>query len=90
MKAADGIAPVAKTLRALVLAAIQRAGEDGLTDEEGIAATGIGPSTYRPRRIDLATKVGGFRVRDSGRTRLTKSGRKAVVWVCAATHEGEP
>lgn len=50
---------------------------DGLTDEEGIAATGIPASTYRPRRIEL---VEANRVFDSHRTRLTKARRRAAVW----------
>lgn len=78
MAAADAIAPVAATLRRLVLEAIRGAGVNGMTDEEGIAVTQLSPSTYRPRRIE---SVQAGLVVDSGRTRKTASGRSAVVWV---------
>ena len=74
--AAAAIKPHAATLRLKVRDAILSAA-DGLTDEEGIDATGIPASTYRPRRVEL---VLAGRVADSGRTRPTKSGRKATVW----------
>ena len=72
---AEAIKPDAGRLRAKVLTAIS--GYCGLTDEEGIEATGIAPSTYRPRRIELVEQG---KVIDSGQTRLTRAGRKAVVW----------
>lgn len=77
-QAADAIKPDASRLRSLVLVAIRE--RDGLTDEEGTDATGLPPSTYRPRRVEL---VQSGLIRDSGRTRPTRSGRKAVVWVAA-------
>ena len=50
----------------------------GATDEEQQDALGMNPSTQRPRRGELvAMKL----VRDSGRTRRTRSGRRATVWV---------
>ena len=50
----------------------------GLTDEEIQAALGINPpGTARARRVGL---VASGLVRDSGRTRMTTSGRRAVVW----------
>ncbi len=73
--AAEAIRPDTGRLRLAVLGAIRDAG--GLTDEQGIDATGISPSTYRPRRIEL---VEAGKVKDSGEVRLTKSWRKAVVW----------
>jgi hypothetical protein len=76
--AADAIEPAADTLRGKCLDAIRDAGPDGLTDEEGITRTGMSPSTWRPRRVELVED--GF-VRDSRRTRPTASGRAAVVWV---------
>jgi hypothetical protein len=82
--AAQAIKPNANRLRMLVLEAIRAAGADGLTDEEGIAATQLSPSTYRPRRIE---SVQAGLVVDSGRTRKTASGRSAVVWF-STTHEG--
>jgi hypothetical protein len=47
------------------------------TDEELHLALRMNPSTQRPRRIEL---VQAGKVRDSGRIRNTKSGRRAVVW----------
>jgi hypothetical protein len=75
-RAAGKIEPQADTLRRVVLEAIAESG-GGLTDEEGIATTGIQPNTYRPRRVELS-RMGW--IRDSGRTRQTQSGRDAVVW----------
>jgi hypothetical protein len=53
----------------------------GGTDEELQDALGMNPNTQRPRRIELVER--GL-VRDSGRTRKTKSGRRATVWEIAA------
>ena len=75
--AATSIEPAAGTLRAAVLAAI-RSSPDGMTDEELQVALAMNPSTQRPRRIELH-QVG--LIVDSGRTRPTAAGRKAVVWV---------
>jgi hypothetical protein len=77
--AAERIAPRAGTLRQAVLGALLAA-PAGMTDEELQDALSMPPSTQRPRRIEL-TRAG--LVRDSGRTRATKSGRRAVVWVAA-------
>lgn len=51
---------------------------DGCTDEEMQLALKMNPSTQRPRRGEL---VGMGLVKDSGRTRRTRSGRRATVWV---------
>lgn len=75
-EAARAIAPVTGTLRARVLVAIRQ--EGGVTDEEGMDLLEMPASTYRPRRVEL---VRDGLVRDSGQTRDTKSGRKAVIWV---------
>lgn len=74
-EAAASIEPAIHTLRRKVLDAIRAHG--GLTDEQGIELTGMSPSTYRPRRIEL---VESRLVEDSGLTRKTKSGRWAAVW----------
>jgi len=68
--------------------AIISAGRRGLTDAEGIRATGIGGSTYRPRRVELARLD---TIRPTGEIRRTQSGRRAVVWAAltAATIGGE-
>ena len=75
--AACAIKPTAGTLREVVLAVIRHAGLDGITDEEGIALTGMNASTYRPRRIECHEK--GLII-DYGERRRTASGRSAVVW----------
>lgn len=77
LDAAQRIEPAAETLRRAVLDAI-RASADGLTDEEIQQRLEMSGNTSRPRRRELQ-KAG--LVWDSGRTRKTLSGRKAVVWV---------
>jgi hypothetical protein len=77
-EAAEEIRPHLNRLEAVVLDAVRASGMDGLTDEEGIDATRLSPSTYRPRRVRMV-ELG--RVVDSGRKRATASGRLAVVWV---------
>jgi hypothetical protein len=53
---------------------------EGATDEQLIDLLGIAANTLRPRRreLQLAEKI-----KDSGLTRLTKSGRNATVWIKA-------
>jgi hypothetical protein len=72
--AAEQARESAPTQRQRVFAQLQA---HDATDEEMQCALGMNPSTQRPRRIELHRM--GF-VKDSGRKRLTKSGRKAVVW----------
>lgn len=79
--AAEAIEPARSTLRDLVLAAIQAAGVDGMTDQEIQTRLRLDPSTERPRRVELVVR--GL-VGDSGRTRPTSSGRRATVWVAPA------
>lgn len=74
--AAASVAPITGQQRQAVFEAIAAAAY-GLTDEEGITATGISASAYRPRRVEL---VGAGVVKDSGQTRKTVSGRSAIVW----------
>jgi hypothetical protein len=52
--------------------------EHGATDEEIQAGLDMNPSTQRPRRVEL---VEAGLIKDSRRTRLTRSKRPAVVWV---------
>ena len=47
------------------------------TDETMQEALQMNPSTQRPRRGEL---VDSGHLRDSGRTALTRSGRRAVLW----------
>lgn len=76
VEAARLIEPVLGRFERMVLEHIRSSG--GSTDQEGINATALDPSTYRPRRVKL---VDLGLVRDSGGTRPTKAGRHAVVWV---------
>ena len=63
--------------QARVYEAICRFGRTGLTDEEGVRALNLNPSSYRPRRVELEQR--GLIV-PAGK-RLTSSGRLAVIWV---------
>ena len=55
-----------------------RASTSGLTDEGLCEATGLQPSSLRPRRIEL---VESRDVAAAPWTRPTKSGRAAIVWL---------
>lgn len=77
-EAAEAIQPRAETLRRAVLDYLRSRGEEGATDEETQEALAMSGSTQRPRRCELQEM--GLVV-DSGRTRPTRSGRAAVVWV---------
>jgi hypothetical protein len=74
--AAERIEPHVDSQRGQLLE-ILRANEGGLTDGEMQVMAALDPSSERPRRIELQ-RLGW--VRDSGRRRLTRAGRKAVVW----------
>lgn len=76
-EAAERIEPSVETLRGKVLRFVRSCGDNGATDEEVQDALSMNPSTERPRRIELERL--GF-VQDSGKIRLTRSNRKAVVW----------
>ena len=52
--------------------------DPGATDEDIARYIHMNPSTVRPRRLEL---VEAGLVRDSGRTRKTRSDREAIVWV---------
>ena len=78
--AAENIKPARPTLRARVLELIRASGSAGLTDDQIQSLTGMNPSTQRPRRIEL--QEAGL-IRDSGKTRPTRSKRQATVWVAA-------
>jgi len=75
--AAESMLLTAGTLRRRVLDQLRQWHATGGTDSELQAALGMDPSTQRPRRIEL---VNAGLVRDSGRTRKTRSGRRATVW----------
>ena len=79
--AAEQAKPNAATQRARVLKLVRESGwsdDPGLTDEQIQERLGLSGNTQRPRRMELVTM--GL-IKDSGRTRKTKSGREAVVWV---------
>jgi len=80
-EAAEKAAGWTKSKRSWILARILEAGDFGRTDEELQNGLQLNPSTERPRRIEL---VALGLVEDSGRTRPTRSGRRAVIWVATA------
>ena len=75
LEAARAIEPHLERLEAVVLDAIRTGG--GLCDHEVEAVTGLRHQTASARRRALVLR--GL-VRDSGRTRRTDSGRRAIVW----------
>jgi hypothetical protein len=79
--AAEQIEPTAGTLRAQVLSYVRSCADHGATDEQIQLALEMNPSTQRPRRQELEKM--GLIVRTT-RTRPTKSGRSAVVFVAVA------
>lgn len=81
--AAVSIRPVAGTLRARVLEAIERHGP--LTDEAGCELTGMNPSTWRPRRVEL--ERAGL-IRAAGE-RAGRSGRAMTTWAAAGVGNAE-
>lgn len=76
--AAEGIRTGSARLRQQVYDWLLARGSHGATDEEMQDGIPMAASTQRPRRGELQ-KAG--LVRDSGDTRSTRSGRKAVVWL---------
>ena len=68
----------ADSQRRRVLQLIRQAGDFGLTDVEIQIALCLDGSTERPRRIEL---LRAGLIQDSGKTRMTPSGRQAVVWI---------
>lgn len=79
--AAKSIEPAAGTLRAIVLAFIRGRGEAGATIEEVASGAGLKLQSACPRVNELA--AAGL-IHDSTKTRLTASGRSAVVWRAVA------
>lgn len=75
-EAAHSIAPRVTDLQRRVLDFIVE--HYGATDEQIIDAIGLSPSTVRPRRIEL---VNLKLIQDSGRYALTRSGRRATLWI---------
>lgn len=82
IEAKDSMTECAATMRARVLTLLRGFPTSGATDEQIQHCLSMNPSTERPRRIELV-RMG--LVRDSGRTRETSSGRKAIVWTVLPT-----
>ncbi len=78
--AAQSIARQAPNLRVLVLSHIERCGHHGATADEVCQALDMWPQSATPRINELA-KSGD--IVNSGRTRPTRSGRNAIVWIAA-------
>lgn len=76
--AAEAIGEVTGHLRRMVFELLGEHLQGGLTDHQMQELLVMNPSTQRPRRVELVDQ--GF-VIDSGRRRLTPSGRAAVVWI---------
>lgn len=74
---ASEIRPHSTRLRAVVLAYVVSRGAEGATAEEVERATGLAGNTVRPRLVEL--RESGC-IEDSGVTRRTAAGRKAVAW----------
>jgi hypothetical protein len=85
--AAAAALPDLGRLEALVLAHITRSAETGATDDEIEVVLGLRHQSASARRRGLVQKK---LVADSGRTRTTRSGRRATVWVRAAIAPAPP
>jgi hypothetical protein len=79
--AARSMSKAAQKLRAKVLRLVSQAGPHGCTDEEIQLALRMAGNTERPRRRELVLLGEAF---ESGRYRLTRSRRQAIVWVSKA------
>ena len=77
-EAARAVLPLSAKARRRVFDHLTVCGGEGATDIELADRLGMNPSTVRPRRLEL---VESGVVVDSGETRLTSSGRRAVVWI---------
>jgi len=86
-EAADSIAADRAAQRDRVLRAIRAAGPHGCTDDELQLTLDLDGSSERPRRVELA-KLDRIRIaRDAEGAavkRLTRTHRRAVVWVAVA------
>jgi hypothetical protein len=80
--AADQIQPVSGRLRQIVYEFIVSRGEHGSTADEAELELGMRTPTCTARINELCRKLG--LIVDSGRKRMTRSNRKAVVYIDAA------
>ena len=93
--AADSVAPKAPNQRRRIYEFIDAKGDDGATNEEIAAALDMPQSGTSARVNELQghhkTKSLPVLVRDSGRTRLTRYGKAAIVWISLPfAPRGEP
>ena len=82
--AATDMAPVAGTLRHMVLTAVKAAGSRGLTTNEIADTLNIDRNSLQPRTTEL--KLLG-QIEDSGQRRANANGKRAIVWT--ATKGGD-
>ena len=82
--ALESVREIASGIRARVMSFIKDRGDHGATDQEIQDALGLGAQTQTPSRRNLAKRG---EVVDSGEKRLTRSGRKAIVWIDSALVE---
>lgn len=86
-EAAESVRDDVGRQEAMILALLDEAGSDGMTDDEIEVATGLRHESASARRRGLVLK--GLVV-DSGKVRPTRRGRKAVCWVLAEDREMRP
>lgn len=80
IEAAEALAPKLGRLQRLAAATITGAGEYGLTADELAARLDLDRWTIQPRTTELRRK--GI-IRDSGRRRANRTGKRAIVWVAS-------
>jgi hypothetical protein len=80
-EALASVQPYAPTIRQRIYDYIFARGAQGATADEIEAALGIPGSTVRPRILELERDTS--QVQWTLQTRLTRRGRKAVVWVAS-------
>jgi predicted ArsR family transcriptional regulator len=85
IKAAEALAPGLGRLQAMALAAIQRAGDAGLTADELAAKLGLSRWAVQPRTSELRRKGA---IQDGGQRRRNVTGRHAIVWVATGLTGG--
>ena len=70
-----------------ILRMLNQAGDEGSTDEEGEELLHMSGNSYRPARVALVKL--GYAAK-SGRSRKTRSGRSANIWIATITeHQAE-
>lgn len=76
--AAISVIPVVRGIQAQLLDCIRKQGAHGITDDEMEQLLGLKHQTVSAQRRQLVKQ--GY-IHDSGKTRPTRSGRRATVWV---------